>query len=179
MLRTKLMERDNPQDLISISLLQEYIRQDDLYDEQLMMIICQAAIDQAEKYTNRYFTEALMLGTFKEYKEQVILDYDSNEVVSVQAKNPSTGEYEDIDYSYNIVTDVVEISKQYKYYTDFNINYKCGYKSGQLPSAIMHGILMLFGTMYEVREEVSYGVNAYSVPFKATMFLDSYRLHTI
>ena len=173
---SKVIERDKTSNLISLELLQQHIRQTDAYDQEIMQVYVEAAIDYCERYTNRFFTEALLLSNSEEFKERFLLSYDVNEVVSVEAKNNETEQYEEIEYRFNLITCEVILSKKYKAYTDFNIKFKSGYIQGELPKALIQGVLMLFGTLYEVREDVSYGVSAVNVPFRSEMLLDSYRL---
>ncbi len=174
MLLIKKMDRDPVFDLISLDILKEHIRQDDDYENEIIQAYYLAAIDYAEKYTNRYFTETNIIGYQRDYSSKILVPFDINEVVSVKARNNDT--VVDIEFTFNVVSNEIEIKSDYKMYSDFEVCFSTGYKENELPKAIHQGILMLFATIYEVREDVSYGVTANKVPFKSTMMLDMYKL---
>lgn len=174
MLFVKEISRVPVDNLLTLEELQEHIRQDDTFEENKLMLCYFSAVDFAEKYTNRYFTETTIATSIETYQNKIPCPYDITSIVSAEAKD-NLGNIVEINIDYNYVSNVFVIDNKYSSYTDFEIIFTTGYADGQCPKAILGGILMVFATLYEVREDVSYGVTANQVPFRSTMMLDAYK----
>ncbi len=59
------------------------------------------------------------------------------------------------------------------------MEYKCGYAEGEVPIGIKQGIMMLVGTLYNVREDVSYGIQAFNVPMTSKLLFDKYKIYAM
>ena len=176
-LRTKIINRDDPSSLIKFNILQDHIRQDDLYDEELMNLMYLAAIDRCEKYTNRVFTKATVIAVVPEFRENIILPYSPTKVLSVKAKSFDNDTAVDIPFVFNTISEEVSFNNfSTKKYYDIEVQYECGYEQGELPWVIKQAILMTFGTIYNVREDVSFGVSVNALPFHSKLLLDPYKI---
>lgn len=175
MLNTKIINKDAVNNLVSLNALKAHIKQDDDYEDEDIERKFLSAVDLCEKYTNRFFTPTEIIGYQEKYTKSISLLYCPTEIVSVKAIN-TDGVEETLDCTFNFVEETIKIDTKYKDYTDFYIDYIAGYKAGELPEALRHGIIMTFATLYEVREDVSYGVQANAVPVNSKTLLDSYRI---
>lgn len=167
-MRTKVTTRQDDE-IVSLDLVKDHARVDDGYDEELLDAYIASAIDIAETKTNRLLNRCSVVGYLPKYVELVQLPYgEADEVESVTGINPSTGGREPITYALNDVTEVVSLDVEYRRFTDIEITFSAGYKAASdIPKSIIQGILVCVATLYNVREDVSYGVQAFITPLTA------------
>ena len=170
----------DPSSIITITDISEFTRQDDEDEFEQFQEFMDAAIDYAERYLNRYLSETEVDATWQGYQSKIILPFKPNEIISLNAYNLDTEEYEEIDFKFNSVSGVLRINvEDYHRYYDFTCSYKCGWTVDEIPNAVKHGIRKLIATMYESREDEIYGVSINQSDFNHKRWFDLYRLRTV
>ncbi len=179
-MRTKVISREDVND-ISTSEVLEHCRVDDDYDNELIQSYLLASMNIAEVETNRMLTPSVVDAYTQYHDKKIYLPY--GEVSGVTEIKATFDEVEvtipDTDYIFNEIDESVEIDKKlYINHTDFKIRYNCGYPADALPNAIKQAILMTVATLYNVREDISYGVQAYKTPMTSKRLFDLHRIRT-
>ena len=76
---------------------------------------------------------------------------------------------EEIDYTYNEITEKVSVSSGY---SDVYITYACGATDDDLPGSVRRAILMLISTMYNNREDFITGLSVDKMPLTSAKLLE-------
>ncbi|EDM66147.1 hypothetical protein PE36_00080 [Moritella sp. PE36] len=176
-MRTKVISREEfyafqPKEM------RDHLRVDDDYDNDLINAYYLAAIDTAEKETNRLLTPSVVDAYVATYREKIYLPYgEVSAIVEVSATNTSDEVEIITGYKFNEIDESISLNESlYRNHTDFVIRYECGYAIGSLPSAIKQGVFMATASMYNVREDVTYGVQAFKVPITSRRLFNLHRI---
>lgn len=148
---------------------QHLIIDHDLDDEYIVSLI-KAAVSIAENHTSRKLTSH-QVQMFNDNAFGVIhFPYGNISNITITAQRsllqPPT------DYVTGI--DRVVLRKRV---TDVEFNFLCGFTVETCPADIKHAILMLVGTMYESRLDISHGVQQFKAHLSSTTILNRYKLY--
>lgn len=172
-MRTKITNVKDFND-VSLEMVMNHTRVDDGYDAELLQSYLSASIDLAGKYTNRALTERTVQAYLPVAQSVIRLPYGSVSAINNVTGVNRDGDEVSIEFTFNDISESISLSDTD--YTDVKIEYECGYPEGEVPKGIVQGILMLTGTLYNTREDISFGVTAYKVPFTSKALLDAYRI---
>lgn len=177
-MRTRILSKlEYP--VLDIEIVKQHTRVDDDLDTDLLKAYISAAISVAEKHTNRMLVPTIVDGHWPTYLAKVYLPFGHTQEPTSLTATDKYGVSEDVAFTYNSVDESVNVSVDYVNHIDFTIQFDCGYRSGEVPKGLQQGLLLLVGTLYNVREDVSYGVNAYAVPLASKMLFNKFKIHAI
>ena len=151
--------------------------------------LIEAATEVAEKYMNRLITEASVIVQRSTLTAQLPLG-KAKSVEAVTFVNGNTEERETLSadlYTFNTITNCIEIKRATKAHLqsasarDFQVTFVTGWSEAEVPHAIKQGILMLVGSMYEMREDaaVGQGVTVTKVPITHQYLFNKFKLYPV
>lgn len=147
-----------------------------LDDDEIYAFII-AASDMAQQYLNLLLTEGNVLQYVDSYCDEFLLFGGEVTVINSVKASLDDGEVTipDTDYTLNPVTGNLVVSSAYFAYTEWFIDFDCGYSDLARPMAIKHAILRTIATMYNHREDVSVGLSVAKMPLTSKIILKMYR----
>ena len=177
---TLLLEQESL-DLVSIEEAMEHSRLDDNYDELVIRGCLDAAHSIVEQWLNRKLSPAKIRGVQESYKQKIKLPYAPIKSVDIVTVLNESGNSITLvagsDYRVDYVRQMVILDhKSTSKYTEFNIDYTCGYQDVScIPDAILHAIKMTFANFYENREDAVVGAPIYKVPLTAQRIIQAFK----
>lgn len=163
-------------EIVPMSTIQQHTRVDDGYDRELLEAYRDAATELAAKQTNRMLVPTNVTIYVPNYKAWIALPFGQvGDITKVEALN-GEGTKVEVEYTYNAIGERITFGSGLTDHTDFEITYDCGYPQGDVPNPIVNGILMLVGTFYNVREDISYGVSGYEMPITSKRLFNLFRI---
>lgn len=159
--------------LLPLETIQDHLRVYDGSDNDLLELYRSAAFDFASAYMNRVLGDALLITTFEDFKPVVFLPQGkASEIQSITAL--FNGESVPVSGWYlNPIAGMLVLDSKWSTHKHFMVEYKV---TGEVPAAVLLGILKLIAHFYEVREEVSFGVSVTQIPTNHKACFDLYRL---
>lgn len=172
--------------LLTLDQIAQHLRVYDDYDNEYLMQLYNAAVDAAELYMNRVIL-----------KSKVIMETDNllaklpqgvaSGVDSITYVNDSELRVGLTDFTFNVITNRVDITKATALYlsTDnaskYQITFDTGWMQEEVPPVILQAILMLIGSMYEMREDsvIGQGVTVNKVPNTHKQLLSKYKIRRL
>lgn len=176
-------------DVVTVEEAATHLRVWDVNDQPYIQSLIEAAIDTAEKYMNRLIAESTVTIQRPTLTQQLPLG-TAKTISEVTYINAGTEERETLPgemYSLNPITNKIEIKRNVQRYLsehnarDFQISLVTGWSASEVPAAIKQGILMLVGTMYEMREDatVGQGVTVSKVPVTHQYLFNKHKLYPV
>jgi len=159
----------------------EHSRLEDNYDEMVIQGCLTAAHSLVEQWLNRKLVNTKMLAVQEDWQKKVKLPYapiiSVNSITALDLYEDSITLVAGTDYRVDLVRNLVILDlSTTQGYTEFNINYNCGYQTLDcVPPAILHAIKMTFANLYENREDSVVGVPIYKVPLTAQRIVESFK----
>ncbi|MCU8498493.1 phage gp6-like head-tail connector protein [Vibrio vulnificus] len=165
----------DPESLLPLSELMDYLRIYDYQEEALVSIYRDAAISFAEAYMNRSFGSGTVLATFSKFSKSVQLPLSNHvSVLSVTAYTSNNEQVTLNNFRHNSVSGVLTFLSDYSNHSDFDVLYSV--QCSELAPAIKIGMMKLVATWYENREDISNGVSVAEVPMNHKRCFDLFRL---
>ncbi|CED59846.1 putative uncharacterized phage protein [Moritella viscosa] len=149
--------------------VKNHLRIDHDEDDYYLNDLIHAAVLLAEHQTNRRIRFSTVQGYLEQAKGCVFLPYGNTKVVGIQVN----------EQLLTLPTDYVEDADRIVFrreFKDVRIDFDCGYKTADLPADIRHALLMLVGTMYENRQDVTQGFQSYKAAFSSWALLKHYKI---
>lgn len=164
------------EELLPMEEVMSFLRVYDYQEESLLSILREAAVDFTENYTNRLFGSGLVVGTFKYFKQEVMLPFNPSAIVEIKAYNQANEEVVISNYRFNKISGTLTFLDDYSQMNDFEVYYNTDYSESNTPHALKVGMLKLIATWYENREDISNGVSVQEIPMNHRRVFDLYRL---
>lgn len=185
----KVLEVDNSTEIVTLDEVTEHQRITDLWDEMVVTGCLEAAIDAVQYWMNRKLYPTKILGQVNTYCSEIRLSYphiisvedtitaEDENMDLVELKEGTHWKYDDVYESIRFLPNIPSIVRTY---TNFRINYTCGYDpdTNPVPKAVKHAILMTSATLYENREDTIIGTQINEVPLDAQRLIRTHRLRT-
>ena len=180
-MRTKLLEQNIINDVVSLEEAYEHARITDDWDELVVQACLDAAHDAVESWLNRKLYPSIMVGQVNEYRTRITLPYPPVKAVSYVTAECTDGSsvtlIEGTDWKFDSISETVRFLKPQPNLSVFEFRYDCGYESVEhVPKAVKHAILMTFATLYNNREDAVVGASVASVPLTAHRLLRTHRV---
>lgn len=167
---TQIVE-ENQLLLVSLSQLKDHCRIEHNDDDALLDIYLIAAHYAAGEHTRRRMFATKAAAFQHSFLSKMFLPGGSvRNVTSVKATDENNNQV-DVNYTFHPIARYISFDSSYSNYKDFEISYECGYLQNNAPKDICVAIMMIAATMYEIREDISYGVNAFEIPFTSMSLL--------
>ncbi len=167
-------------ELVTVDEQKEHSRITDDYEDDILYSKILASQDLVQKWLNRKLVPTQMSGFEPVYKSEFLLPFSP--VISVDSVTVFNGTDDVVidpsEYRYNDIENTLKVSSAYRNFTEFKINFTCGYGIGQVPPAVLHAIKMTCATLYEVREDVIVGTQVNEVPLSAKNIIKHFRLRS-
>lgn len=133
-------------------------------DVQVQFLI-NAACEYIELYTHRRLQRSIynLSGSVKT-EDKVYLPYGVTTITEIKGTPYQEAERPlqvNIDYKM-IGDDVVVFLAPFE---GLSIDVECGYPFDRVPKILTYAVLMMLGTLYECKQDISYGIQAYQMPF--------------
>lgn len=180
-MRTKLLEQELTDDVVSLEEAMEHSRITDDWDELVVQACLDAAHDAVQSWLNRKLYPSLMVGQVNEYRTRITLPYPPIKAVSYVTAECANGDTIDLvegtDWKFDSISETIRFLKPQSNLSVFEFQYECGYESVEsVPKAVKHAILMTFATLYNNREDAVVGASVASVPLTAHRLLRTHRV---
>ncbi|WP_347368021.1 hypothetical protein [Vibrio vulnificus] len=149
-------------------------------EEQLLHVYRQAAIDAAERISNRAIGLQTVVATFEHYRHRTYLPYGEIKTVErVEAFNVD-GDLVLIEptlYTVNQASNEIILNRKLSNYKDFQVTYQVGYEVFEVPAVMKVGMLKLISTWFDAgREDVALGVSVSEIPMNHKACFELYRI---
>lgn len=175
-MRSVVIKKGHTSD-ISIDEVMSHCRVEDDEEKPLLQIYLDAAIDVAEQKTNRLLAPSTVVSISQEYRDVFYIPYGQLiDITKVECIDPYGDTVTVTDFDADFINGAVRVPAIYSNHRSFTFSYSCGFADGELPKAIKQGILMTVMTLYNTREDISYGLNAVKVPRSSEYLFNLYRL---
>lgn len=169
-------------DCVTMEEAMEHSRLEDNYDELVIRGCLNAAHSLVERWLNRKLSSTKILAVQEYYKLKVKLPYapikDIISVTALDSKGDTVTLVQGTDFRVDLVRNMVIFkSDAYKYLSEFNITYNCGYETAaSIPAGIHHAIKMTFATLYEYREDSIVGGTLSKVHLPTQKIIQTFKL---
>lgn len=167
--------------VVSLEEAMEHSRIEDRYDEIVVRGCLDAAHSTVEQRLNRKFGKTRLIAVQEEHKTKVRLPYapliSVEGITALDSNEVEVTLVEGTDYRVDLVRNMVILNgDSTPNYTEFNIDYCCGYTSvDSVPNAIQQAIKMVFANFYEFREDALVGAPIYKVPDTASRIINNFK----
>ncbi len=170
-------------DILTLSQIVQHLRVYDEYDENYILQLYDAAVNAAELYMNRVILESTVIMETDALTRKLPQGVASS-VQSVTYMDDSENRVPLFNYSFNSITNRIDLSKSgaLALKTDnaskYQVTFVTGWKEDEVPSVIKQAILILIGSMYEMREDsvIGQGVTVNKVPNTHKQLLSKYKI---
>ncbi|SGZ16468.1 head-tail connector protein [Moritella viscosa] len=149
--------------------VKNHLRIDHDEDDYYLHDLINTAVLLAEHQTNRRIRFSTAQGYIDNTKGCVFLPYGNTSIVGVQANGSQLAAPNDFIAG----ADCIVFRRDYK---DVVIDFDCGWSVNDTPADIRHAILMLVGTMYEQRQDITAGFQTFKAQFSSKLLLQHYKL---
>lgn len=176
-------------DVVGVDEASTHLRLWDNSEDAYVQNLIDAAVGVAEKYMSRVIAESTVIVETSTLDKQLPLG-TAKSVLSVTYIEDATEERVELDtseYAFNPITNKIVLKKQAKARLmrvrarDYQITYVTGWTKEEIPKSVIQGILMLVGTMYEMREDaaVGQGVTVTDVPVTHKYLFNQYKIYQL
>lgn len=176
-------------DVVDVSEASTHLRLFDNSEDEYVQNLIDAAVNIAEKYMSRVITESTVIVETSTLDKQLPLG-TAKSVQSITYIDDATEERIELDtsqYAFNPITNKVVLKRQAKAFlmraraSDYQITFVTGWAREEIPKSVIQGILMLVGTMYEMREDaaVGQGVTVTDVPVTHKYLFNQYKIYQV
>jgi len=172
--------------ILTLDQISQHLRIYDEYDEQYLFQLHDAAVDAAESYMNRVILQSKVIietnNLLAKLPQGVASDVDSITYVNDSEQRVSL-----TDYTFNTITNRVEINKATALTLNsakaskYQITFNTGWYLDEIPSVITQAVLILIGSLYEMREDavVGQGVTVNKIPNTHKQLLSKYKIRRL
>ncbi len=181
----KILEK-NSGSILTLSEITQHLRVYDEYDEGYLWQLYEAAYDSAEAYMNRVIL-----------KSKVIIETDdltaklpqgiAEGVESITYMDSEENRVDLLDYTFNEITNKVEVRRPARLVlcsskaSKYQITFTTGWDESEVPATIKQALLLLIGSLYEMREDtvIGQGVTVNKVPNTHKALLSKYKIRRL
>jgi hypothetical protein len=154
---------------VDITEVKEHLHIENTLDDTYIFSLIESAIAYVEQKTKRLLTKHYAKVLVEQASNEVYLPY-GNIIVSA-ARTEKEHLTPNVDYVVPFLGSMVKFNKSHR---DVTIDFDCGYQT--IPADIKHALLMIIGTMYEQRMDVTFGVQSFKAHFSSEMLLARHKL---
>ncbi|KAB0285466.1 phage gp6-like head-tail connector protein [Vibrio fortis] len=167
----------------------KHLRVWDDEDRSYIESLIETAVGVAEKYMNRLVVESTVLVELSQLDHQLPLGR-AKSVQEVTYLNYEREERETLPqefYTFNPLSNRLVLKRAGQAYlkahnaVEFQATYVTGWAADAIPAEVKHGVLMLVGTLYEMREDatVGQGVTVNTVPVTHQYLFNKHKIHAV
>lgn len=148
----------------------QHLMIDHSLDDEYIVSLIKAAVLIAENQTQRKLT-LHKVEMFKDTASNTVhLPFGNISDLIIKTRNVTLNS--PTNYMFGIDKVVLRQSVN-----DAEFSFVCGFTADTCPSDIKHALLLLVGTMYESRLDVSFGVQQFKAHLSSTTILNKYRIY--
>jgi len=176
-------------DVVTVQEAVTHLRIWDNSEDTYVQSLIDAAVGVGEKYMNRLITESSVVVERDTLNTQLPLGRASS-VTTVTYIADATEERVTLspaDYTLNTITNKIVLKRTVLAKLaavrarDYQVTYVTGWSALEIPDAIKQGVLMLVGSMYEMREDaaVGQGITVTKVPVTHQYLFNKFKLYPV
>ena len=176
-------------DVVTLEEACAHLRVWDNEDNDYIQSLIETAVQTAESYMNRIIGLATVLVEMADLDRLLPMGF-ANSLKDVTYFNDNTEEYEVLPpefYSLSPLNNRIYLKRAGRAFlsdksvSHFHVSYITGWESSEIPAPIKHGILLLIGSLYEMREDatVGVGVTVTVVPITHRYLFNKYKLYSV
>ncbi|EJL6830115.1 phage gp6-like head-tail connector protein [Vibrio cholerae] len=143
-----------------------HLRVEHSFDDEYIQQLLHSATAYAAAITNRALCPSEATVILPTANGVVWLPYGNCKLLSVQSNGLDTN-------AYTVAGDKMLF---HTVHHNVVIKFKCGYSEDDCPADIKHALLMLVGTMYEQRADITIGVQTFKSHFASHQLLERHRI---
>ncbi|MEZ9058412.1 head-tail connector protein [Vibrio pelagius] len=161
------IQNESPVDLLEVK---QHLRIAEGFDDVYLAQLIEAAIAYVETKLNRKIRRHRATYFIEEVHGAVLLPYGETNVAKVTTDEKPLAA--PTDYVQGCSRVVFPTKQQ-----SVTVTFECGYTKETCPADIRHALLLLVGTMYEQRMDISIGIQTYKAHFSSEHLLQPHKLY--
>ena len=160
------IQNESPVDLPEVK---QHLRIEEDFDDVYLGQLIEAAIAYVETKLNRKLKRYTAEMNIENAQGVQLLPYGETAVTSVRASRELKSPTEYVKGKDRLVFREV--------FKNVTVTFECGYTKETCPADIKHALLLLVGTLYEQRMDISIGIQTYKAHFSSEHLLQPHKLY--